>query len=42
MHSNLAFPDDSFDLCRTERVLRHLANPEAALAEITRVVRPGF
>jgi len=38
---HLAFPDDSFDLCRTERVLRYLENPEAALAEMTRVVHPG-
>src|SRR5208283_1542649 len=37
----LAFPDNSFDLCRTERVLRYLESPEAALAEMTRVVRPG-
>jgi len=38
---HLAFPDDSFDLCRTERVLRYLETPQTALAEMTRVVRPG-
>jgi ubiquinone/menaquinone biosynthesis C-methylase UbiE len=39
----LAFPDDAFDLCRTERVLRYLENPEAAVQGMARVVRPrGF
>lgn len=37
----LGFPDDTFDLCRTERVLRYLDKPEAALAEMVRVARPG-
>jgi ubiquinone/menaquinone biosynthesis C-methylase UbiE len=35
------FPDDTFDLCRTERVLRYLDKPEAALAEMVRLARPG-
>jgi ubiquinone/menaquinone biosynthesis C-methylase UbiE len=35
------FPDNTFDLCRTERVLRYLDRPEAALGEMTRVARPG-
>ena len=35
------FADDSFDLCRTERVLRYLDRPEAALAEMVRLTRPG-
>lgn len=34
-------PDDTFDLCRTERVLRYLASPEAAVGEMARVARPG-
>jgi ubiquinone/menaquinone biosynthesis C-methylase UbiE len=38
---HLPLPDGSFDLCRTERVLRYLANPEAALREMARVLRPG-
>ena len=35
------FPDDAFDGCRAERVFQHIANPEAALAEMVRVTRPG-
>ncbi len=38
---DLNFPDATFDLCRTERVLRYLLRPEAALREMARVVRPG-
>jgi ubiquinone/menaquinone biosynthesis C-methylase UbiE len=37
----IGFPDGTFDLCRTERVLRYLDRPEAALAEMVRVTRPG-
>jgi ubiquinone/menaquinone biosynthesis C-methylase UbiE len=37
----LKFPDASFDRCRTERMLMHLDNPEQALAEMVRVVRPS-
>jgi len=38
-----AFPDDSFDLVFTERVLQHLPRPvlERYLAEFVRVLRPG-
>jgi SAM-dependent methyltransferase len=37
------FPDDSFDLVYTERVLQHLPRPvlENYLAEFVRVLRPG-
>jgi SAM-dependent methyltransferase len=37
----LALADGAFDGCRADRVLQHLADPERALAEIIRVVRPG-
>jgi ubiquinone/menaquinone biosynthesis C-methylase UbiE len=37
----LAFLDGSFDLCRTERVMRYLDRPAQALQEMARVVRPG-
>jgi ubiquinone/menaquinone biosynthesis C-methylase UbiE len=33
--------DNSFDLCRTERVLRYLDRPQAALEEMVRLTRPG-
>ncbi|MGY1849235.1 class I SAM-dependent methyltransferase [Blastococcus sp. SYSU DS1021] len=38
-----AFPDESFDLVYTERVLQHLPRPvlETYLAEFARVLRPG-
>jgi len=35
------FPDSTFDLCRTERVLRYVDRPEAALGEMVRMTRPG-
>lgn len=35
------FPDNTFDLCRTERVLRYLDRPDAALGEMARLARPG-
>jgi ubiquinone/menaquinone biosynthesis C-methylase UbiE len=38
---HLAFSDATFDLCRTERVLRYLPRPETALREMARVIRPG-
>lgn len=39
---HLSFPDNSFDGCRTERVLVHLKKPaRAALIEMVRVARPG-
>ena len=34
-------PDDSFDVVRSERTLQWLTNPEAAVAEMVRVLRPG-
>jgi len=37
----LDIPDDSFDACRADRVLMHLRDQEAALAEMVRVTRPG-
>ena len=33
--------DNSFDLCRTERVLRYVNRPEAVLREMTRLARSG-
>lgn len=37
----LRFPDDSFDAVRCERVLMHVPDPRQALAEMTRVLKPG-
>jgi len=37
----LELADNSFDLCRTERVLRYIEQPEQALREMVRVVRPS-
>lgn len=37
----LAFPDNSFDAARVDRVLQHLAEPMQAVREMVRVVRPG-
>ncbi len=37
----LPFPDNYFDGARADRVFQHLADPERALAEMIRVVRPG-
>jgi ubiquinone/menaquinone biosynthesis C-methylase UbiE len=34
-------PDDSFDNVRSERTLQWLTSPEAAVAEMARVLRPG-
>jgi SAM-dependent methyltransferase len=34
-------PDNSFDVARSERTLQWLESPEAAVAEMVRVVRPG-
>jgi SAM-dependent methyltransferase len=37
----LPFPDGSFDSAHTERVLMHLDDPDRALSELRRVVKPG-
>jgi ubiquinone/menaquinone biosynthesis C-methylase UbiE len=37
----VGFQDNSFDLCRTERVLRYVDRPEAVLGEMVRLPRPG-
>jgi ubiquinone/menaquinone biosynthesis C-methylase UbiE len=37
----LRFPTGTFDACRTERMLCHVPDCEAALREMVRVVRPG-
>jgi len=37
----LPFPDDTFDVCRAERLLEHVSDPERALTEMVRVTRPG-
>jgi ubiquinone/menaquinone biosynthesis C-methylase UbiE len=37
----VALPDNSFDLCRTERVLRYVDRPQAVLTEMVRLTRPG-
>lgn len=37
----LPFPDASFDLVIANHMLYHVDNPEAALAEFARVLRPG-
>jgi ubiquinone/menaquinone biosynthesis C-methylase UbiE len=37
----LPFGDDSFDAIYSERVFQHLQNPDAAMRELFRVLRPG-
>jgi ubiquinone/menaquinone biosynthesis C-methylase UbiE len=37
----LDFPDATFDSVRSERVLQHVAEPDAAIAELARVTVPG-
>jgi SAM-dependent methyltransferase len=37
----LTFPDASFDIFLTQDVLQHVARPDRALAEISRVLKPG-
>lgn len=38
---HLDFPDGTFDGCRAERLLQHTADPQAVLAEMARVAKPG-
>jgi ubiquinone/menaquinone biosynthesis C-methylase UbiE len=37
----LPFEDDTFDVVRSERVVQHVPDPAAAVAEMLRVVKPG-
>jgi ubiquinone/menaquinone biosynthesis C-methylase UbiE len=37
----LPFAPDTFDACRCDRTLQHVADPAGALAEMVRVTRPG-
>lgn len=39
--TKMKFPDDSFDFTYARLVFQHLRDPEAALAEIRRVLKPG-
>ncbi|HKS43902.1 MAG TPA: methyltransferase domain-containing protein, partial [Amycolatopsis sp.] len=38
---HVGLPGSSFDLCRTERVLRYVDRPEAVVAQMVRLTRPG-
>lgn len=37
----LPFESESLDACRVERVLQHLPDPDGAVAEMARVLKPG-
>ncbi len=37
----LPFADNTFDAARIDRTLQHIANPQLAITEMARVVRPG-
>ena len=39
--TQLPYQDASFDGCRIDRVLQHIADPAAAIGEMARVLRPG-
>lgn len=38
---SIPFSSGYFDMCRADRVMQHLPNPERALQEMVRVVKPG-
>nr|WP_256974234.1 class I SAM-dependent methyltransferase [Rhodococcus sp. NCIMB 12038] len=38
---SLPFPDNRLDVVRSERVFQHLSEPDRAVAEVVRVLRPG-
>ncbi|MGJ0431257.1 methyltransferase domain-containing protein [Methylobacter sp.] len=38
---SLAFADNYFDSCRSERLFMHLNNPEQVIGEVRRVTKPG-
>jgi ubiquinone/menaquinone biosynthesis C-methylase UbiE len=39
--AQLPFDDASFDACRVDRVLQHIAHPAPAVRDMVRVIRPG-
>src|SRR4051794_10352501 len=39
--TRLPYEDGTFDGCRIDRVLQHIADPAAAIREMVRVLRPG-
>jgi len=39
--AQLPFDDGSFDGCRIDRVLQHIADPHEAIIEMVRILRPG-
>jgi ubiquinone/menaquinone biosynthesis C-methylase UbiE len=39
--ARLPLDDGSFDACRVDRVLQHIADPAPAVREMVRVIRPG-
>lgn len=39
--TNLPFEANTFDACRSERLLQHLLHPEQAVAEMVRITQPG-
>jgi ubiquinone/menaquinone biosynthesis C-methylase UbiE len=39
--ADLPFPDDHFHACQAQTLFAHVADPVPALAELTRVTRPG-
>jgi SAM-dependent methyltransferase len=39
--TGLAYENETFDGCRIDRVLQHIAEPAVAIREMVRVLRPG-